>query len=257
LRAFFNNFDDKGMNILVNTGFLLINKPVGMTSFGCIGRIKKILKQKIKIGHAGTLDPFASGLLVVAIGREATRLIGTCMAMKKTYVAVGKCGELTDTLDRTGSVVETCDFIPDEFAVRAAVLSFGSSYVQTPPLYSALQHEGQRLYALVRQKLLSMQELQEVAQSKARMVQLYDLKLINHDVCFFTICASVSQGTYIRTLVNDIAVRAGSCATTYELTRTVVGDFSLEQAVDLSALTTVDDINRHLIPISRFMSQDS
>src|SRR5579863_6726562 len=94
-------------NTPVKSGFLLINKPVGISSYGCIGHIKRILKQKIKIGHAGTLDPFASGLLVVAIGREATRLVLQIMVMEKTYVATGKCGELTDTIDVTGTVIVT------------------------------------------------------------------------------------------------------------------------------------------------------
>src|ERR1700692_5126640 len=113
------------MNISVNAGFLLINKPTGISSYGCIGHIKRILRQaahpKIKIGHAGTLDPFASGLLVVAIGREATRLVSVIMVMEKTYVATGKCGELTDTLDLTGAVVATSAIIPTEQGIKDAI----------------------------------------------------------------------------------------------------------------------------------------
>src|SRR5579872_4094622 len=121
----------------LKTGFLLLDKPCGMTSFGCIKHLKRIIKQKIKIGHAGTLDPFASGLLIIAIGREATRLLPRCMEMKKTYVATGKCGELTDTLDCTGAVVATSSTIPTEQDLRVALNSFGSSYEQIPPIYSA------------------------------------------------------------------------------------------------------------------------
>src|SRR6266404_8597250 len=99
---------------MIKSGFLLINKPTGITSYGCIAYLKRILKQKVKIGHAGTLDPFASGLLIVALGREATRLISRIMVMEKTYVATGKCGELTDTLDHTGTITMTTEIIPSE-----------------------------------------------------------------------------------------------------------------------------------------------
>jgi len=91
------------MLIELGTGFLLINKPAGITSYGCIGYLKRIIRQKkVKIGHAGTLDPFATGLLIVAIGREATKLMSRIMTLEKTYVAKAKLGELTDTLDYTG-----------------------------------------------------------------------------------------------------------------------------------------------------------
>src|SRR5438046_726477 len=121
------------MTNLINSGFLLINKPAGISSYGCIAYLKRIIKQKVKIGHAGTLDPFATGLLVVALGREATRLISQIMVMEKTYIATGKCGELTDTLDYTGAVVTTCTHIPSEQEIRASLASFGSSYTQIPP----------------------------------------------------------------------------------------------------------------------------
>src|SRR5579872_1909126 len=143
------------MDISVKSGFLLINKPCGISSYGCINHIKRIIKQKIKIGHAGTLDPFASGLLIVALGREATRQIDHFMTMEKTYVATGKCGELTDTLDLTGTVVSTTAVIPTEEEIKTALASFGSSYEQIPPLYSALKYQGNPLYALVRHNRMS------------------------------------------------------------------------------------------------------
>lgn len=232
--------------IPVKTGFLLINKPAGISSYGCIGYLKRILRQKIKIGHAGTLDPFATGMLIVALGREATRLISHIMVMEKTYVATGKCGELTDTLDHTGTVVTTSDYCPSHEEVSASLASFGSSYEQIPPLYSALKHQGSPLYSLVRQNNVSLDQLQEIAESKCRTVQLYDLRLLSYKPPYFTIQARVSHGTYIRTLINDIAVRTGSCATTYQLDRTAIGPFDLAQATDLGAINTVEDIN-HLI----------
>src|SRR5438105_9832776 len=165
---------------LMFSGFLLVNKPIGISSYACIGRIKFLLRQddsvpkKIKICHAGTLDPFASGLLIVAIGREATRLLSQCMAMKKTYSATGKCGELTDTLDCTGTIIAQSDTIPFEQDLREALKSFGSSYEQTPPIYSALKHEGSPLYALARKNILDEGQLQAIADAKRRIVQLYD-----------------------------------------------------------------------------------
>ena len=243
------------MNTSVESGFLLINKPCGISSYGCIGHIKRILKQKIKIGHAGTLDPFASGLLVVAIGREATRLVSQVMVMEKTYVATGKCGELTDTLDLTGIVVATSAIIPTEQDIQKAIASFGSSYEQTPPLYSALKHQGDRLYDLVRRGTVSANDLQAVAETKKRTVQFYEFSLISYQAPFFTIKARVSHGTYVRTLINDIAVRAGSCATTHALERTAIGHFDVAQAVTLNNLNTIEDINRLIIPVSSITQQ--
>ena len=237
------------MNPPVKTGFLLINKPAGITSYGCIGYLKRILKQKIKIGHAGTLDPFATGMLIVALGREATRLISHIMVMEKTYVATGKCGELTDTLDYTGTVLTTSDHIPSQEEIRTSLASFGSSYEQIPPLYSALKHQGSPLYALARQGAMSVEDLQEIAGSKQRIVQLYHLQILSYESPFFTIQARVSHGTYIRTLINDIAIRAGSCATTYVLARTAIGPFDLAQATDLGSINTIEDINQRILAV--------
>ena len=243
---------------MITSGFLLINKPAGISSYGCIGYLKRIIKQKVKIGHAGTLDPFATGLLVVAIGREATRLMSAVMVMEKTYRATGKCGELTDTLDYTGKIISTSAYIPTQQEIRNSIDSFGSSYTQIPPLYSALKHNGERLYALARHNG-NVQELQEIAASKSRTVQLYDLQLLSYESPQFTIQARVSHGTYIRTLVNDIAVRTcpsdpvgqrgvGSCATTYQLERSAIGPFNVNQAMPLEAIHSIEDINRLIIP---------
>ncbi len=237
------------MNISVIPGFLLINKPSGISSYGCISYIKRILKQKIKIGHAGTLDPFASGLLVVAIGREATRCVSQIMKMEKTYHATGKCGELTDTLDLTGTVIKTTEVIATEQEIASSIASFGSSYEQIPPLYSALKHNGSPLYSLVRNGHMSADDLRHVVEAKKRVVQLYDFQLISYQSPYFAIKAQVSHGTYIRTLINDIAMRAGNCATTYELVRTAIGDFTLDQAVTLNDLNVIEDINKCIIPV--------
>lgn len=248
---------------MVKTGFLLINKPVGISSYGCIGRIKKLLynaqisPKTLCIGHAGTLDPFASGLLIIAIGREATRLLSQCMVMEKTYIATGKCGELTDTLDCTGTVVATSDHIPSEQELRSALDSFGSIYEQIPPMYSALKYQGKPLYLLARKKMIQQEQLQEIAEGKRRVIQLYDKRFLSYEPPFFAIQVRVSHGTYIRTLINDIAVRAGSCATTHQLARVAIGPFTLEKAVDISILTDIDALNQHVIDTHLFFNQNS
>jgi tRNA pseudouridine55 synthase len=256
------------MDTTIKTGFLLINKPAGISSYGCIGRIKYLLRQKAahsdsldlnggphakstrawgqKVGHAGTLDPFASGLLIVAIGRQATRLLSQCMVMDKVYKATGKCGELTDTLDCTGQIVATADKIPSEQELRNALDSLGSEYEQIPPLYSALKYQGKPMYLLARKKMMDEEQLQEIADTKKRIIKLYDKQFLSYQSPFFIIQVRVSHGTYIRTLINDIAVRAGSCATTYELTRIAIGTFNLDQAIDLSVLTS-ENINAYII----------
>ena len=241
------------MKNLIKSGFLLINKPAGISSYGCIAYLKRIIKQKVKIGHAGTLDPFATGLLIIALGRQATRLMARIMVMEKTYVATGKCGELTDTLDGTGTVVNTCTYIPSEEELENSMFSFGSSYEQIPPLYSALKHQGSPLYALVRDNTMSEQELKQIVANKVRTIQLYDMQLLSYESPYFTIQARVSHGTYIRTLINDIAVRAGSCATTYKLARTAIGPFDLFQATDLKTINSLEDINQLVIPFSLYV----
>jgi len=234
-------------------GFLLINKPIGISSFGCISYLKRIIGKKIKIGHAGTLDPFASGLLIVAIGRQATRLIDSLMKMDKTYVAVGKCGELTDTLDHTGTIIATTKVIPSQEQLQKSFESFGSSYEQIPPLYSALKHEGKPLYALMRQQLVNEKDLHAIAQEKKRIVFLYDKRFIVYNPPFFTIQVTVSSGTYIRTLINDIATRSGSIATTYQLERVKIGPFFLSQAICLDAIHSQEILEQHIIPIENFI----
>ena len=172
------------------------------------------------------------------------------MTIEKTYTATAKLGELTDTLDYTGSIVETSDYSTiTEASIRQAIISFGSSYEQTPPFYSALKHEGNPLYKLARQASVSVQELENITQSKRKTVQLYELQLLSFDSPFFTINARVSQGTYIRSLVNDIAVCLGSHATTYTLERSAIGQFSLSQAAQLAEINSIEDINNRLIPI--------
>ncbi len=229
------------------SGILKINKPKGITSYDCIRHIKRILKTKIKIGHAGTLDPFASGLMLICIGREATKSIDQLMTKDKEYVVKAKLGELTDTLDLTGKVLQTQPVNKITVQqIEKAIKELGSSYIQTPPIYSALKHQGRPLYELAREEKLGETELEQIVQKKSRVVEIYKIELLSVEPPFFTFRAQVSKGTYVRSLANDIAQKMGLKATTYELERTKIGNFRLEEAVDLVELKTFDDIRKNL-----------
>jgi tRNA pseudouridine55 synthase len=235
----------------LHSGYLLINKPKGITSFRCVNHIKKLLPQKkIKVGHAGTLDPFATGLLLICIGRECTKSLSKLFDLDKTYVVKAKLGELTDTLDLTGEIIETCNYshITKEL-LEKAIADFGTTYEQTPPIFSALKHKGSPLYKLAREKKLGIEELEKIIEKKKRTVTIHELKLLDFDPPYFSFRARVSKGTYIRSLANDIAKKLDSCATTYELERTNIGPFSLERATNLNKITDSKTLSNLLFQI--------
>ena len=232
------------------TGFLAINKPKGISSYDCIRHIKRILKQKIKIGHTGTLDDFATGLLIICIGRQATKLVSSLMNLGKEYIVKAKLGELTDTLDYTGKMVEQINVpVLTKNDIEGAIKKLGKSYMQVPPIYSALKHKGSPLYKLARQNKLEEEKLQEIVQQKSRKVTIHEIELLDFSPPFFTIRAEVSKGTYIRSLANDIAQQLNLPATTYELERTKIGSFNLQNSIKLDDIKSVDDIDNNLISI--------
>lgn len=237
-------------------GFLLIDKPTGITSFDCIRHIRKITGRSIKIGHAGTLDPFAEGLLIIALSRTATREIGRLTHCSKSYSARAQLGTLTDTLDATGTVLSTCahDTI-NHNDLTSACLQLQPEYTQIPPIYSALKHKGIPLYALAHKKRISSQELEVIAQQKQRTVEIHAIEITQYASPFFMVHATVSGGTYIRSLINDIALRVNSCATTLELQRTAIGPFNLSHAYPLRNITSYEDIEKALIPTQKFIEQ--
>ncbi|KKQ11381.1 MAG: tRNA pseudouridine(55) synthase TruB [Candidatus Babeliales bacterium] len=242
------------------SGLIKINKPVGITSYDCIRHIKRILNiKKIKIGHAGTLDPFASGLMLICIGREATKTIDQLMTQDKEYLVKAKLGELTDTLDLTGKVLEskileskilepkTINPSLTKQDIEKAIKELGTSYIQTPPIYSALKHQGKPLYELAREQKMEPHELEEIVQKKSRLVEIYKIEVLNVELPFFTFKAHVSKGTYIRSLAEDIAQKLDLHATTYELERTKIGEYKLEDATKLYDLKTVEDIKNLVV----------
>ncbi len=241
------------------TGYLLVDKPKDITSFQCISHLKRIINQKMKIGHAGTLDPFATGLLIICLGREATKTMGTLLDLDKTYLVKAKLGELTDTLDYTGELLETRDANNiTRKDLELAIKELGSEYEQVPPIYSALKHKGKPLHELARKNKLDKAELERIVQVKKRTVKLFDLRLLGDrppeaKLPFFTFHAHVSKGTYIRSLANDIAQKAGNIATTYELKRTKIGHIPLEKAIQLDKLTSMQAIENNLLSHEEFL----
>ena len=242
------------------TGYLLVDKPKDITSFQCIAKLKRIINQKMKIGHAGTLDPFATGLLIICLGREATKTMGTLLNLDKTYLVKAKLGELTDTLDYTGELLETRDASAvTRKDLELAIEKLGSEYEQIPPIYSALKHKGKPLHELARKNKLGQEELEKIVLAKKRTVKLFDLRIIEEDLPeaklpFFSFLAHVSKGTYIRSLANDIAQKAGSIATTYELKRTKIGPLPLEKAIPLDKLTSMQAIEKNLLNYEEFLT---
>jgi tRNA pseudouridine55 synthase len=236
------------------SGFLSINKPAGITSFSCIRHIKKIIGNGIKIGHSGTLDPFATGLLLIAIGRSATKQLGMVLHGDKTYVVTAKLGELTDTLDCTGRVIDSSPntVIAYETVLHAVTL-FAKTYEQIPPLFSALKFEGRPLYELVRKGKKTHVELENIIQSKKRMVTIKNIALHSYEYPFFTLEVTVSHGTYIRSLVNDIAKTIGTHAVAYTLQRTKLGQFDIQKSLCLQDISSLDDIKKTLISCNDFL----
>lgn len=234
-----------------HSGFLLINKPAGKTSTTAVSRIKWIIKQagfKAKIGHSGTLDSFATGLLIIGIGREATRELGALLGAQKTYKATAKLGEETDTLEKTGAIISQKSFEHiSQHNLEEAARTLQPSYFQTPPLYSALKHEGSAISSLVRSRKMSDDQLSSIIEGKQREVKIFDLTILNCKLPFFTFEATVSKGTYIRSLANDIAQRCGSCATTYALERVAIENIQFSSAISLDEIKTEEDIRNNLV----------
>lgn len=202
-------------------GIINVYKEKGFTSHDVVAKLRKIAGQK-KIGHTGTLDPEAEGVLPVCFGK-ATKLCGLLTEEDKTYETVLLLGRTTDTQDAAGRVLsqKSADFLTEE-EVTHAVLSFAGEYWQIPPMYSALKVNGKRLYELARKG-------QEV-ERKARRVSLYDVRVLHMSLPRVRMSVTCSRGTYIRTLCHDVGESLGCGGCMEELVRTRAGRFSIESA---------------------------
>ncbi|MCB9492809.1 MAG: tRNA pseudouridine(55) synthase TruB [Epsilonproteobacteria bacterium] len=234
------------------TGFLPVNKPVGCTSYDCIRKIKKLVRpelgKKVRIGHAGTLDPFASGLMIIAIGRSFTKQLELLSGKDKTYQVRAKLGQLTTTLDCEGVVLEDkdCSYVTAQ-QLQQAIDQLGQQYKQVPPVYSAMKYQGQRMHELARGQKMSQEELGNIAYQKARVVMLYEVKLLSVKDSYFELVARVSKGTYIRALVDDIAQQLGLHAAAHVLDRLKIGNLSVERSTNLDDLKSVADIENSVV----------
>lgn len=213
-------------------GLLLVDKPEGLSSAGVVGKIKWHLKQSgapknIKIGHGGTLDPFATGLLPIGVGK-GTKVLEGLLKGDKTYRFTLAFGTATDTQDLLGQPTSTSLHRPPEAAIRAILNRFTGPLQQTPPAYSALKINGKRAYAMARAG--------EEVVLEPRAITIHSLDLIDFHGDYAVFEACVSKGTYIRTLGTDIAQALGTQGHLTALRRLTHGGFSIQQALPLPAL---------------------
>ena len=212
-------------------GWIVLDKPVGLGSTQAVSAVKRALREagepKQRIGHGGTLDPLASGVLPIAIG-EATKVSGRMLDASKSYEFTVRFGEETDTLDLEGTVIATSDVRPERDEIETVVDFFTGAIEQVPPIYSALKVEGKAAYARARAG--------EEVELKPRTVTIFELLLHDTTGDSATFHARVSKGTYIRSLARDIARALNTVGNVTMLRRTRAGPFGLEQAISLDFL---------------------
>lgn len=219
-------------------GILLVNKPRGCTSFSLVAAARKRLGVK-KIGHAGTLDPFATGLVVLLVGREYTRLSDQFLTCDKEYIGRVHLGVTTDSYDSDGKQLSTSDFVPSEAEVRQALESFQGTVLQVPPMFSAKKVQGKKLYELARKG-------QEV-ERKPVAVEM-KTQLLAYCYPYVDIRVQCSKGTYIRSIAHDLGQLLGCGGHLSELQRLRSGDFHLHNSVDGTLLQKDgEDISPYLI----------
>lgn len=210
---------------------LLIDKPAGITSFGVVARIRRIASQstgkKVKVGHCGTLDPFATGLLILVTGKE-TRNAGAYTKLDKVYEATFVLGAESSTGDPEGELSPIDTRVPSRDEIESTLKDFVGDIRQRPPVFSAIKIDGQRAYNLARKgKAVDMPE---------RMVKVYSLELIDYDYPDVKVRAHVGSGTYIRSLGADIGKSLGTGAYCLQLRRTHIGEWDIVNAQTLSDL---------------------
>jgi len=217
-------------------GILLIDKPDGWTSFDVVNYVRKMVARidgkkprNVKCGHSGTLDPAATGLLVLAVGREYTRQMPTMIKHDKTYEVELTLGYTSTTGDREGELTLVSDVDPMGNDVARAIESFVGESMQLPPKFSALKINGKRAYELAR-------EGKEVV-LQPRKITIHSIEDLMYNYPKVTFTASVGSGTYIRSLAEDIGTKLGTGAYMSNLRRTVVGDMSIAKAIEVSELT--------------------
>lgn len=218
-------------------GILLIDKPAGISSFGVVGRVRWLLSQqagrKVKVGHTGTLDPFATGLMIIVVGEYCKRA-GEFSKLDKSYVATLRLGHTSSTGDPEGELTPVSDQQPTSAELHAAAAKFEGEITQTPPSYSAIKIGGVRAYKLAREG--------KTVEMPSRHVMIHALKVVSYDYPEVVIDTHVGSGTYIRTLAEDIGndLQVGAYLTA--LRRTTVGKWSVNDAARLDNVQSAQDL---------------
>lgn len=215
------------------SGIIVIDKAQDYTSFDVVAVVRRLVGIK-KVGHTGTLDPMATGVLPILVG-SATKLAPYLVDTKKEYVATMVLGRSTDTLDVTGTITEEMDASSISFTkeqIEAAMAPLRGDILQVPPMFSALKKDGKRLYDLARQGI--------TLELEPRPVTIYELELLEYQHPIIRFRAVTSKGTYIRSLVRDLAENLGVPGTMSDLRRTLTGGFSIAQSVSLDELKKLD-----------------
>ncbi len=213
---------------ITNGKIILIDKPIEWTSFDVVKYIRKSIQtrlkvKRIKVGHAGTLDPLATGLLIVCIGKE-TKNISKYQDLSKKYTGIIKLGETTPSYDRETEIDRTYNYNHiDENKVLKISKTFIGKQKQFPPIYSALKKDGKRMYKYAREKI-------EI-EIKPRDIEIYDFKILNFSTPYIEFVVECSKGTYIRSIANDYGQKLNSGSHLHELKRISIGDFSISDAL--------------------------
>jgi len=219
----------------MDNGIILIDKPDHMTSFGVVARVRRVLSKqfgkKIKVGHTGTLDPFATGLMIIVTGKEC-RNASNYSKLDKIYETKIVLGKTSTTGDTEGEITDISDKVPTKADIVTALEKFKGEITQIPPIFSAIKIDGQRAYDLARKgKTVDM---------PARQVTVFELEMIDYEYPYLTLKAHVSSGTYIRTLAEDIGKELSTGAYCVELRRIKIADWDISQAITLKSLGIVD-----------------
>jgi tRNA pseudouridine55 synthase len=221
-------------------GIINLWKPTGMTSHDAVYKVRRALHIK-RVGHTGTLDPLAEGVLPICVGK-ATKMADYISASQKTYIAVMALGRATNTQDITGDVTAQSEKHPSKEQILKAVSAFTGEIYQIPPMFSAVHHKGKRLYELARQGV--------TVEREPRKITIYNITVLDIEGKTVKILVECAKGTYIRTLCHDIGLALGTYACMTELVRTRSGVFLKDTSISLETLETEGE--KHLIPPDEF-----
>lgn len=219
----------------MQNGIILIDKPANMTSFGVVARVRRVLSKqqgkKVKVGHTGTLDPFATGLMILVIGSECKNA-SSYSKLDKVYEATIRLGQTSTTGDPEGEIVDTSDIIPSDMAVNEMISKFIGEIDQIPPIYSAIKIDGQRAYKMARAG--------KTVEMPTRKVKIYSLEVLDYKYPILNIRANVSSGTYIRTLAEDIGAALKTGAYCSQLRRISIANWVVNTAQTLDKFGIID-----------------